>query len=178
MDKPNFLIDNVGNSYSAYPPTTYLTFAYWIFMVPQYKPKNVLILGYAGGTIAGLIKLLYGDIPITGVDIADCPNYYNVELIKADANEFVKTCGQYDAVIVDCFARDFSSTPCDFVTSKEFVQNLKRIGNYLIINTLHAKDMSAYEGLQKIGENKAPGSAERIFYYMVNPIPNLHPFKK
>lgn len=168
--------DNNGNSYSAYPPTTYLTFAYWIFMVPQYRPESVLILGYAGGTIAGLIRLLYGDVPITAVDIDDCVDNYDVDLIQADAQEYVKTCKKFDCVIVDLFSTD-DCTPCDFVSTPEFAANLKRIANYLIINTLHM-DMSAYKDLRRVGINKPSGSAEQIFYYEVNgPIPDLHPWK-
>lgn len=56
MAKPIFWEDNYKNSSPAYPPTTYLTFAYWIYMIPQYKLKNVLMLDYRGGTIAGLIR--------------------------------------------------------------------------------------------------------------------------
>lgn len=176
MLEPTLYRDLDGNSFSAYPPETYLTFAYWIFMVPQYRPKNVLILGYAGGTIAGLIRKFYGDVPITGVDLDPMEDRYGATIIKADAKEFVKTCGHYDAVIVDTFSRDHSKC-CDFVTSPEFVADLTRIGNYLIINSLGQTDMSAYKRLRWMGQNKPSGSAEVIHYYQVNPIPNLHPYR-
>jgi hypothetical protein len=168
--KIKFWSDKNNNSYSAYPPTTYLTFAYWIYMVPQYKPKNVLILGYAGGTVAGLIRLLYGDVPITAVDIEPCENKYDVTLIQADAREYVKTCPEFDCVIVDIFYTDYAE-PCEFV-----VKDLTRISNYLIVNSLHT-DMSAYKGLKKVGQNKASGCAEVIYYFLVKgEIPNLHPY--
>ena len=171
-----FWADQNQNSYSAYPPTTYLTFAYWIYMVPQYKPRNVLMLGYAGGTVAGLIRLLYGDVPITAVDIELCTNSYGVELIQADAKEFVKTCGNYDCVIVDLFYTDYAE-PCEFVGNPEFVKDLQRISNYLIVNSLHT-DMSAYKHLRKIGINKASGCAEHIYYFECkDKISNLHPYK-
>lgn len=169
--------DNNGNSYSAYPPTTYLTFSYWIFMVPQYKPESVLILGYGDGTIAGLIRLLYGDVPITAVDIEPCKNRYGVEFIQMDAEEYVKTFRKFDTVIVDLFDTGDCCKPCSFVTKKEFVENLKKIANYIIVNGLHS-DMSAYNQFRRIGINKPSGSAEQIFYYEVDkPIPNLHPWK-
>ena len=168
--------DKNKNSYSVDPPTTYLTFAYWIFMVPQYKPKNILIHGYGGGTTAGLIRLIYGDAPITGVDLDQCENQYNVNLIQADAKEFVKTCEEYDCVIVDLYHTDYTE-PCDFVASPDFVKDLERISNYLIVNTLHS-EMSAYNHLRKIGHNKASGCAEVISYYLIKgEIPNLHPYK-
>jgi 23S rRNA U2552 (ribose-2'-O)-methylase RlmE/FtsJ len=176
MTKPIFWEDKKGISYSAYPPTTYLTFAYWIYMVPQYKPESVLMLGFGGGTVAGLIRLLYGNVPITAIDIAPCENRYGVNLIQADAREFVKTCASYDTVIVDLFHTDYAQ-PCNFVGDKDFVKDLERISNYLIVNSLHT-DMSAYKHLKKIGVNKASGSAEQIYYYEVKkPIKNLHPWK-
>lgn len=170
------LKDKSGNSYSAYPPTTYLTFSYWIYMVPQYKPESVLMLGYGGGTVAGLVRLLYGDVPITAVDILPCENRYGINLVQADAQEYVKTCGKFDTVIVDLFSTEISCDPCPFVSSPEFVSDLKRIANYIIVNGLHS-DMSAYKNLRRVGVNKPSGSAEQIFYYEVNKIPNLHPWK-
>jgi len=172
-----FTKDKLGNSYSVYPPTTYLTFSYWIYMVPQYKPKSVLILGYGGGTVAGLIRLLYGDVPITAVDIEPCEDRYGVQFIQADAKEYIKTCGKFDTVVVDLFSTGTCFEPCDFVSSHDFVENLKKIANYIIVNGLRS-DMTVYDSLRKMGVNKASGSAEQIYYYEVNePIPNLHPWK-
>ena len=164
------------DAFSVYPPTKYLTFGTWIYLVPQYKPSSVLILGYAGGTVAGLIRLLYGDIPITAVDIEACDANYGVTFIQADAKEFVKTCNKYDCVIVDLFP-DLDNV-CDFVTSKEFADHLTRIANYIIINTLKEPDLSAYSHLKRLGTNKPSGLSNLIHYYRVNPILDAHPFKK
>lgn len=133
------------------------------------------MLGYGGGTAAGLIRLFYGDVPITAVDIDDCShlNYYNVELIEADAQEFVKTCGKYDAVLVDIYNEAEYNSP-QFVFSKEFADNLKRIANYLIIHAVVGDDMSAYDDLYKVRElsTNAGGPYEpRIHYYMVKDVP-------
>jgi hypothetical protein len=173
-----FWKDSIGRSYSSYPSTTHLTFDYHIYMVPQYRPESILMLGYAGGKIAGLVRLLYGDVPITGVDIDPCEDRYGVEFIQADAKEFVKTCKKYDSVLVDLFSKEYCDSPCDFVSSPEFVNDLKRIGNYIIVNGLHS-DMSAYEKeFKRIGINKPSGSAEQIYYYTNDcTIPNLHPWK-
>ncbi len=139
----------------------------------------MLILGYAGGTIAGLIHKIYGDVPVTGIDLHDCPDHYGDTIIKADAKEFIKTCGKFDTVIVDLFDAQISNNPCDFVSTVEFVEDLKKVANYIILNTLHIKDLSAYEELRKMGSGKASGSAEVINYYEVNgPIINLHPWKE
>jgi len=169
--------NKAGNTYSVYPPETYLTFEYWIYMVPQYRPKSVLMLGYHEGTVAGLIRRIWGDVPITAVDIVEPrENKYGVKFIKADAREFVKTCGEYDAVLVDLFENDETKI-CDFVSDPEFIADLVRIGNYLIINALGA-DMSNYRHLRKIGINKASESASLIYYFETKGrIPNLHPHK-
>lgn len=171
-----FWEDKNKNSYSVFPPTTYLTFAYWIFMVPQFKPKNILMLGYGGGTVAGLIRMIWGDVPITAVDIEPCENRYDVDFIQADAKEYVKTCKAFDCVIVDLFYTDYAE-PCEFVGSKEFVDDLGRISHYLIVNSLHT-DMSEYKRFKKIGINKPSECAEQIYYFQIGEkIPNLHPYK-
>jgi len=166
-----------GNTFSAFPPQTFLTFEYWIFMVPQYKPKNILMLGYAEGTVAGLIRLIWGNVPITAVDIAvPEENRYGVEFIQADAWEFVKTCQEYDAVLVDLFDNNTGNN-CQAVTNPEFIANLSRVGNYLIINSM-GLDMSNYKHLRKIGINKPSESAVLIYYYETkNKIRGLHPFR-
>ena len=167
-------MDNT-NVYSVYPPTKYLTFGPWIYLVPQYKPESVLILGYAGGTAAGLIRRLYRDVPITGVDVEPCEPTYGVTFVQQDAREFVKTCGKFDTVIVDMFQE--GDDPCGVFTTKEFANDLTRIANYIIINTLKEPDMVAYKHLRKIGINKPSGCSNLIYYYVVNEIPDLHPFK-
>ena len=170
--KPIFWEDEVGNS--VFPPTSYLTFGSWIYMVPQYKPKNVLMLGVAGGTVAGLIRLLYGDIPITGVDIDPMKiNRYNINFIQASAEDFVKNCEKFDTVIVDLFEKG-TDYNCNFITTKEVADNLIRIANYIIIHTLKNPDLSAYSHLTKIGVNKPSGGSNLIHYFEVKKIPNLH----
>ena len=134
------------------------------------------MLGYAEGTTAGLIRLLYGDVKITGVDIEPCDPSYGVVPIQCDAKEFVKNCGHFDTVIVDMFPKD-SFEICDFITSQEFADNLIRIADYIIINTLRDPDLSAYSKLRRMGINKPSGNANLIHYYEVNKIPNLHLFK-
>ena len=171
--------NGAGINYSVYPPQTFLTFEYWIYMVPQYKPKSVLMLGYGAGTVAGLIRLIWGpDVPITAVDIEKSPDEdkYGVNFIQADAKEFVKSCNSFDAILIDLFDHGITKN-CEFVTDPDFVEDLERIGNYLIINSL-GLDMSAYQHLKLMGINQASGSEVQIYYYQTrNPIPYLHPWK-
>ena len=176
MENIIFYRNKNGNANSVYPPQTFLTFEYWIFMVPQYKPKNILMLGYADGTVAGLIRLIWGNVPITAVDIKPCANRYGVNFIQTDAKEFVKDSKKYDAILIDLFDSE-TGIICDFVTNPEFVADVSKIGNYLIINSLGV-DMSSYNHLREIGINKASGSGALIYYYETkNKIPNLHPYK-
>jgi spermidine synthase len=139
-------------------------------MVPQFKPENVLVLGFAGGTVAGLIKLIYGDIPITAVDIKECIDNYGVNLIKADAEEYIKTAPKFDVVIVDLF-KDFKM--CDCVLTNEFVADLSKISNYIILNTLKEPDLRAYRNLNRYGSNKPNRGANRIYYFGVKQYDNL-----
>lgn len=163
------ITDSQGFINSVYPCTEYLTFGPWIYMVPQYKCEDALILGYAGGTVAGLLRLFYGKIPITAVDIADCEDFYEVELIKADANEWVKTNTRpFDTVIVDVFP-DGSQLPNDFIYTQEFADHLKRFARYIIVHAKEGADMSAYGTPFKVLQL----NSSRFYYYMVYEIPTL-----
>lgn len=174
VSEATFYKNQLGEIYSVYPPQTFLTFDYWIYMVPQYRPENVLMLGYAGGTVAGLIRLIWGDVPITAVDIEPCDNRYGVNFIQADAKEFVKNCPAYDVVLIDLFDNNTGQN-CPFVTDPDFLANLTKIGNYLIVNSL-GLDMSAFRHLKQVGINKPSGSKVLIYYYQTKDnLPKLHP---
>lgn len=164
--------DSAGFISSIFPCTGYITFGPWIYMCPQYKPKSVLLLGYAGGTVAGLIRLFYGqDVEITGVDIDDCEDFgYGVELIKADAREYIKTCRKFDAVVVDVFS-DGHTHPCKFITSKEFADDLKKISNYIILHMTAGMSIENYQDLHHVKTLLLNRS--RFHYFMVNDIPTL-----
>ncbi len=138
------------------------------------------MLGYSRGSVAGLVRLIYGDVPITAVDINPIKdNPYNVTFIQTDAEEFVKTCGKFDAVVVDTFYQiDRNPHPCKFVTDPMFIKNLERIANYIIVNTLKNLDMKNYRHLRRMGKNSPSGNADIIYYYEVNDIPDLHPFRQ
>ena len=171
MEPVRNITDSKGYINSIYPAGAYLTFGPWIFMVPQYVPKSVLMLGYAGGTTAGLIKKFYGDsVPITAVDVNFVEDPYNVNFVKADAKEYIKTCEPFDSVIVDVFD-DGALVPCDFVFTKEFADNLKKKANYIILHVNEDSDMSAYDGTHLIKVLALNDS--RFYYYMVNEIPSL-----
>lgn len=147
------------------PPWQYLTFGPWIYLVPQFKPKSVLMLGFAGGTAAGLIRLLYGNEPkIVGVDIEKCQKVWDSEIIHQDAYTYVFGAPEFEVVIVDMW-RDDQIAPVDFISDFKFVSQLKRIGDYLIVHATAETDMSAYKDIKlvkKLTLNKS------VFYYYMN----------
>lgn len=148
------------------PPTKGMALNVFIYLVPPYKPENVLMLGFGGGTTAGLIQMLYGDVPITAVDTVRYDSPYTVTFIQQDAREYVRNASQYDVVIVDVFP-DGEDKVCDFVVTQEFVTDLMKIARYVIVNTIGDTDMSAYSVLKKRGENRPSGLRNKIFYYEV-----------
>jgi len=150
------LIDSVN------PPTAYLTNGVWIYMVPQFKPESVLILGFAGGTVAGLTRLIYGAVPITAVDIKPCQEQFGVEFIQQDAREYIKHCGHFDVCIVDLF----DGRMCEFVLTDEFAKAVGKICNYIILNTIDDADVSAYrKRFIRYGSNKPNRLSNRIYYF-------------
>lgn len=151
-----------GSLYSVYPPTSYLTFANWIYMVPPFRPRDVLMFGYAGGTAAGLIQKLYDNtVPITAVDIEITDNRYGVELIKADARQFAKLCKTYQCVIIDIFNEQI--TP-KFVYEPEFVQNVARVTEeFLIVHASPDANIGIYE--QHFGRLRLLDIGHKIYYF-------------
>lgn len=174
LNYPN-IQDEKGQIHSIADPSMYLTFGVWLYLVPQFKPESVLMLGFGGGTAAKYIRMFYGDVPITAVDFSDVSEFITDEQwFRTDAQDFVKTCGKYDVVIVDLYDTD-DYHPKEFVFSKEFADNLGRIGNYLIVHTVVGDDMSAYEytKVRTLNLGRTDMYAPEVHYYMVNDIPSL-----
>lgn len=162
------IVDSTGGRNSVYPCTEGMTFYPFIYMVPQYKPESVLMLGYAGGTTSGLIHMLYGDVPVTGVDIGYVEDHYDDTLFNANAQEFIKTCEKFDTVIVDLYA-DGQYVPCKFITEESFIYDLRQIANYIIVHAKESTDMTGYGRPLKVLEL----NDSRFYYYVVNYIPQL-----
>lgn len=153
-----------GYLYSVYPCTVGLTFSPWIYMVPQYRPNSVLILGYGGGTTAGLIKMIYGDVPITGVDVDFYENPYAVEFIKEDAEEYVKKNNPVDVIVIDLWV-DYELADC--VTKKSFVDDLNC--NYIIVHVPKDTNMGVYGTPYKVINY----DEHKIYYFVKQRIPAM-----
>ena len=106
------LVDGVVQSIS--PEDGLIGGGYWAAMVPDDPPRNALILGLGGGTLARLLHVRWGRLPIVGVDddadivetaarVGWLPRT-DLEVVMADAFEYVQTCGRrFDFVAVDLF---------------------------------------------------------------------------
>jgi spermidine synthase len=106
------LVDGVVQSIS--PEDGLIGGGYWAAMVPDDRLRNALILGLGGGTLARLLQARWGYLPIVGVDddaaIVETASSIGwlprsgLEIVMADAFEYVQTCGQrFDFVAVDLF---------------------------------------------------------------------------
>ncbi len=119
------------------------------FQISNFKLKQILILGLAGGTLVELFTKINPNVKITGVDIdpvmVNLGNKYfhvlkreNLKVIIDDAYLFVKkTENKFDLVFVDTFQGD--SMPKKF-TEKELLKNVIRMTDdkgYIIINRLY-----------------------------------------
>lgn len=174
LNYPN-IQDERGQLHSIADDTLYLTFGPWLYLVPQFKPKSVLMLGYGGGTAAKLIQRFYGDVPITAVDFSDVGEFVLpwVEWVEMDAQEFVKeTDGHWDTVVIDLFDTD-DFLPPDFVTSKEFAQAIGKIADYIILHSVVGVDVSAYNfpKIRTLNIGRTDKYAPEFHYYMVNEVP-------
>lgn len=163
------ILDSKGGRNSVHPCTEGVTFHPFIYMVPQFRPDSVLMLGYAGGTVAGLIRLFYGeDVPITGVDPGPTESHYNARIICADARQYVRDASNFDAVIVDIY-QDGEHTPPEWITAPGFVADLRRIANYIIVHAKAKTNMGKYgKPLKVLRLNDS-----RFYYYVVNRIARL-----
>ena len=106
------LVDGVVQSIS--PQDGLSVGGYWAAMLPDERPRRVLILGLGGGTLASLLRARWGELRMVGVD--DDPAILGVareagwlpthglDIVVCDAFEFVQTCHErFDYVAVDLF---------------------------------------------------------------------------
>ena len=57
-----------GAIYSMSPPETLFGFTVWSHMIPPVKPEHTCILGYGKGQAAELMRKIWGQVKITGID--------------------------------------------------------------------------------------------------------------
>ena len=111
-------------------------------LVPPFPPSNALIIGYGQGTVAGLIKLIWGtQVEIMGVDLVKSElNGYD-DFWCGDANAFVKKycLNRYDFVVIDLYNGRLIPT---FVFEEEFVKAIAKITRKLLaVNITFYKEL-------------------------------------
>ena len=108
---------------------------YWAAMLPDRAPRDALLLGLGGGTLAHLLTQVYGPLPLVGVDDdadvvslgrahfgLDLPN---LQIEIADAYAFAATCPRrFDFVAIDLY-RDGQIAPR--ATEARFLRDLVRL---------------------------------------------------
>ncbi len=128
IDDPNgwrLLTVNEGEAYqSAYRIDRVLTGGIWdLFLLAPYlatnePPRNVLIIGLAAGTTARAYTLIFGPIPMDGVELDPAiitvgqkyfaMNQPNLRAIADDGRNFLQTrAGQYDVIAVDAYRQPY-----------------------------------------------------------------------
>ena len=87
----------------------------WDAMIPDQRPDSVLILGMGGGTIASLLSRRYAGVPTLGIErdarvVRLARERFgvsllaNVQIVEADAFDFVETCERtFDVICVDLY---------------------------------------------------------------------------
>jgi len=151
------LILNEGQAiHSIYDPNSPLTGGPWDYMVVadafrpaqtiEVAPKDVAILGLAGGTSARQYTAAYGSgIEVTGVeidpDILDVAHRYfhldqpNVHPVVADARYWLDTqAKQYDVVVMDAYRQPYIPF---HLTTREFFSEVRdhlRPGGVAVVN--------------------------------------------
>jgi spermidine synthase len=128
IDDPSgwrLLTVNEGEAYqSAYRADRVLTNGVWdLFLIAPYfaapdAPRSLLMIGLAAGTTAREYTLVYGAIPIDGVEldpaiIAVGQKYFamtqpNLRAVADDGRNFLRTrAGQYDVIAIDAYRQPY-----------------------------------------------------------------------
>jgi len=133
------LILNEGQAiHSIYDPNSLLTGGPWDYMVvadafrpaqtTEVAPKDVAILGLAGGTSARQYTAAYG----SGIQVLDQPN---VHPVVADARYWLDTqAKQYDVVVMDAYRQPYIPF---HLTTREFFSEVRdhlRPGGVAVVN--------------------------------------------
>ena len=151
------LVLNEGEAiHSIYDPNSYLTGGPWDYMVVanafrpaqaiEAPPRDIAILGLAGGTAARQYTAAYGPgVQITGVeidpDILDVARRYfhldepNVHPVVADARYWLDTqASRYDVIVMDAYRQPYIPF---HLTTREFFSEVRdhlRPGGVAVVN--------------------------------------------
>lgn len=122
-----------------------------VLLPKSFHPKQILLLGLAGGCNARLLNRYFPNSHITAIEIDPfmikmgerffkLKKIKNLKIVIADALDYVndlKEIDQFDLVMVDCFVG--KTIPKKF-ESVAFLQKLKSHSRYVLINRLWWQD--------------------------------------
>lgn len=134
-----FWLDRKGMVLSIADPAAYrLLDMPFIYLVPQWKVKRILLLGVAGATVKELYTRLFGEAEWTLVDI----DQGNEPFIQMDAHDFIGRYSgpKFDYVIVDIFDDDKAH---ESTFTPKFSEDLAKICDNFSIN-MHRKQSSLF----------------------------------
>lgn len=132
-----------GAVYSVDPPTAHFNLSEWSMLVPPFKPNNMLVLGCAGNTVAKLVRIIHGDVPMVGVDPLECEPVEGMRLHKALAEDYLRSRQeQFDCVILDIFE---GATIPRVAREEWFAELVSRACTRLLIFHTAGEDVSCYE---------------------------------
>lgn len=109
---------------------------YWPAMLPEERPRSALLLGLGGGTVAQLLTLRFGPLPIVGVEADDevldlarerfrLGELANLRVVRQDAYAYVATAKErFDYIAVDLF--EAGQVPRG-VTATPFLRQVKQL---------------------------------------------------
>ena len=150
-----------GALYSMNPPETMFGFTYHAQMIPPMKPEHTLILGYGGGTVAALMRKIWGDCKITGVDQEKYDSKfieYKMKIMDAkkflwDATtpafkDYVFAKEKYDYICVDLW--NGKQVP-EFIFYAEFAVRLMEISKGMVALNIHADDFKKLRAFKDYG---------------------------
>jgi len=129
--------------------------------------RHSLILGLGGGTVAQLVNKFWPDAKMVGVEIDPAvirfgKKYFNLdkisnlEIVNADAVEWVEKRGKFDLILIDVYLADKVPQSCE---TEEFLRKIKRLlspSGLVIFNRLFYKE-------KKEETREFIGKLEKIF---------------
>lgn len=148
--------------YSMKPAVSMFGYTCHAHMIPPFKPNHTLILGYGAGTVAELMRKVWGnDLNITGVDLeATNHDFVEYKIKIQDAKEWLVDATtpafkdylfpqtKYDYIAIDLWDGD---KVCDFVFDVEFAVRLRELATGLICTNVKITDVPHLKNFHDYG---------------------------
>lgn len=133
------IYQNGGAMTSVYPAESFFGYTYWSLMIPPFKPKNMLVLGYGQGTVVALTEKIWGNnLEVTNVDILQPDDLRVKNFLQMTAYDFVMQHAQnydpFDYIVIDLYnGTEMSPT----IYNPEFIEKIAQICSGRISINIH-----------------------------------------